>query len=296
MNNTDFNNTLSHYRERVNCTLKQAIAKNTASEILRDAMHYSVLNGGKRLRPILLYAAGNCFGEHTEALDLMAAATECIHCYSLIHDDLPAMDDDNLRRGKPTCHIIFDEATAILAGDALQMLAFELLSMPSAISAHTQLSIIHTLAIASGAKGMTAGQSLDLLSEGKTVSAATLEQIHQLKTGALIYASVKMGVLGAECHDQNTLNALDQFSHRLGFAFQLQDDLLDIIGNTKNIGKNTGQDIKNHKATFVTHFGVAKTQEKIAQLMQEAMQILQSLELDTTFLQMLCEQLVHRQN
>ncbi|PIZ04500.1 MAG: hypothetical protein COY58_03910 [Gammaproteobacteria bacterium CG_4_10_14_0_8_um_filter_38_16] len=296
MNNRDFTHTLLHYQERVNQTLNDALTKINTADVLRHAMQYSVFNGGKRLRPALVYATANCFGNHSSALDPVAAAIECIHCYSLIHDDLPAMDDDSLRRGKPTCHIVFDEATAILAGDGLQALAFELLTTTSSVSAETQLAMIRILATHAGAHGMVAGQSLDLLSEGKTISTNALTQIHQLKTGALIQASVKMGALAAGCDDQQILSALDEFSHQLGFAFQLQDDLLDVIGNTKNTGKNTGQDIRNQKATFATHFGVSETQKKIKQLTQAASVILKSLTaLNTTWLQQLCEHSIHRE-
>lgn len=294
MNHAEFANTLSHYRERVNHTLTTVIAKKSGSPLLCEAMQYAALNGGKRLRPVLVYAIGQCFNVPCEQFDLIAAAVECIHCYSLIHDDLPAMDDDNLRRGKPTCHIIFDEATAILAGDALQTLAFELLSQPTTLPAKTQLNMIHLLAMYSGADGMGAGQSLDLLAEGKNISAAALEKIHQLKTGALIKASVMMGALGASRNDAQTLQTLDRFSQHLGFAFQLQDDLLDAIGDTKNTGKSAKQDIKKHKATFATCFGIAKTQEKINELTQAAIQALQSLKEETAFLQMLCQNLIHR--
>src|SRR3990167_4018014 len=225
---------MNNYRERVENTLKQAIFSTNHAPFLQKAMAYSALNGGKRLRPIFVYATAACFGKITPDLDLIAAAIECIHCYSLIHDDLPAMDDDNLRRGKPTCHIAFGEATAILAGDALHALAFELLSKPSSISASTQLKIIQVVATHAGLSGIAAGQSLDLLAEGKKLSACELEHIHHLKTGALISASVTIGALGAGCENESILKTLDQFSNRIGLAFQLQDDLLDVTGNSKN--------------------------------------------------------------
>lgn len=288
---------LTHYRDRVDQTLKNAIFSANKTELLRDAMLYSALNGGKRIRPLLVYAAAACFEKSNDpALDNVAAAIECIHCYSLIHDDLPAMDDDNLRRGKPTCHIAFGEATAILAGDALQTLAFDLLSKNIFISAETQLKIIQTLAYHSGASGMVAGQSLDLLAEGKKLAISDLDRIHHLKTGALIQASVAMGALAAGCDDQKTLEILDQFASRLGLAFQLQDDLLDVTGNSKNLGKNTGQDEKLQKATYAILFGIDKTTQMINKLMVEAAALLKSLPQNTAFLQLMCDYLISREN
>lgn len=290
MNN--FTDILSRYRNRVETTLKNTLySRNVESKLLSEAMVYSALNGGKRLRPILVYATGVCFGQSLDVLDAIATSIECVHCYSLIHDDLPAMDNDKLRRGKPTCHIAFGEATAILAGDALLTLAFELLAKPSTIAATNQLKIIQLLAYHSGAEGMCAGQSLDLLAEGEKISSEALEQIHRLKTGALIKASVMMGALGAGCNDQQTLNTLEQFANRIGLAFQLQDDLLDIIGNTKNLGKNTGQDISMQKATYAILFGIEATEQKIQLLMNEAIALLQSLSKNTVFLEELCRYL-----
>lgn len=289
---------LSHYRERVDATLKQAIyASNATVPLLCEAMLYSALASGKRLRPILVYATAACFGQTHEALDSIAAAIECIHSCSLIHDDLPAMDDDSLRRGKPTCHIAFGEATAILAGDALQTLAFELLATPKneKIPPIIQVQLIRTLAHHAGSLGMIAGQSLDLLAEGKRVSVSELEHIHYLKTGALIRASVIMGALGAGCSDENTLKILDQFADRIGLAFQLQDDVLDITGNSKNLGKNTGQDLKHQKATYAILFGLETTQARIKTLMNEAIALLQSLPQETAFLETLCDYLIHRE-
>lgn len=286
---------MNNYRERVENTLKQAIFSTSHAAFLQKAMAYSALNGGKRLRPMFVYTTAACFEKITPTLDLIAAAIECIHCYSLIHDDLPAMDDDNLRRGKPTCHIAFGEATAILAGDALQTLSFELLSKPSEIPASTQLKIIQTVAMHAGLSGMVAGQSLDLLAEGKKLSAHELEHIHYLKTGALISASVKIGALAAGCEDEFILKTLDQFSNRIGLAFQLQDDLLDVIGNSKNLGKNTGQDAKHEKATYAILLGVDATKQKIHALMQEAMTLLKSLSQDTSQLELLCNNLITRE-
>lgn len=290
-----FFETLRSYRDRVDHTLKKAILTAHNAELLQKAMRYSALNGGKKLRPILVYATAACFGAVTEALDNMAAAIECVHCYSLVHDDLPAIDNDTLRRGKPTCHIAFGEATAILAGDALQTMAFELLSQESTIPAQTRIKIIYTLAVNAGASGMVAGQSLDLVAEGKKLSANALDHIHHLKTGALIQASVMMGALGAGCEDESVLKKLNEFAYRLGLAFQLQDDLLDITGDRKNLGKNTGQDAKHNKASYATLLGIDATQQRIQQLMGEAITLLKSLSLNTIQLEMLCDQLICRE-
>ena len=290
-----FTDTLAHYRARVELTLKNAIHDLNIATLLQEAMYTTALNGGKKLRPILVYATAACFCLPDESLDRIAAAVECIHCYSLIHDDLPAMDDDNLRRGKPTCHIAFGEATAILAGDAFQTLAFDLLSQPSSTPPSIQLKIIQTVASSAGAKGMVAGQSLDLLAEGKKLSEAELSHLHRLKTGALIQASVIMGALAAGCENVSTLNTLNQFADRLGLAFQLQDDLLDVTGNSKNLGKNTGQDEKHNKATYAILLGVEATRNRIHELMCEAKSLLQSLPHNTTQLQLLCDHLITRE-
>ncbi|EKD92145.1 MAG: hypothetical protein ACD_29C00157G0002 [uncultured bacterium] len=289
-----FNKTLVNYRNRINHTLSEAIASHVSSATLAEAMRYSTIDCGKRLRPILVYAAGECFGQSLETLDAIAAAIECIHCYSLMHDDLPAMDDDNLRRNKPTSHIVFGEAIAILAGDALQALAFELLSAnkKTAISPQNQLKIIEILAKQAGASGMVGGQTLDLLAEGKTISSDAVIQIHTLKTGALIKAGVIMGALAAGCDNKLELNTLDQFSSRIGLAFQLQDDLFDMIGNSKTIGKNTGQDSKHQKATYPILFGSNETKNKISVLLNEALIALKTLQRNTSFLKMVCQKMI----
>lgn len=292
----DFAETFAQYKKRVDYTLDQTIHELThPSALLRDAMLYATLNGGKRLRPLLIYAAGESLGQTAPALDFTAAAIECIHCCSLIHDDLPAMDDDALRRGKPTCHIAFDEATAILAGDALQILAFDLLASPkNHLATDIKLRLIQTLARDAGTSGMIGGQSLDLLAEGKNISTEELEHIHRLKTGALIRASVMMGVIAAGCTDEKILATYDQFATLIGLAFQLQDDLLDVVGNSKKLGKNTGQDSKLHKATYAVLFGVEKTRKRINDLMGTAQTILKSLRGDVGFLQRLCGYLIER--
>lgn len=298
-NKADFENTLDQYHSRVNETLKGAIMGATApNSLLREAMLYATLNGGKRLRPILTYGIGTALGQNLATLDPIATAVECIHASSLVHDDLPAMDDDSLRRGKPTCHIAFGEATAILVGDSLQILAFELLSLstPDSLLPQHQLKLVHILARCAGSAGMVGGQSLDLLAEGKKISAAELEEIHALKTGALIKASILMGAVGAGCEDQSILHTVEQFAENIGLAFQLQDDLLDITGSSKKIGKKTQQDLKQNKATYPILFGIEATQSKINTLMESARSNLASLPADTSFLTMLCEKLLSRES
>ncbi len=230
---------------------------------LAKAMHYACLNGGKRLRPLLVFYTGQMLGAKEETLNPIAVAVELIHCYSLVHDDLPAMDNDDLRRGKPTCHKVFTEATAILAGDALLTLAFEILSHPEhlpGINQSTILKIIRVLSQASGATGMVKGQSIDLNAQGKTLNLDNLMQMHRAKTGALIAASVQCGALASAIATEDDLAELHRFGEALGLCFQIQDDLLDAQGNSSLLGKNTGQDVKNQKCTFVTLLG--ETQAK----------------------------------
>lgn len=289
-----FTELLTQYRKRVEQTLTNVIlAHHTVTPLLCDAMLYATLNGGKRLRPMLVYVTAYGLGATNTSLDLVAAAIECMHSFSLIHDDLPAMDNDTLRRGKATCHILFGEATAILAGDALQTLAFELLSQKStSLSPKTQIQLIQILARHSGTHGMAGGQSLDLLAEGKTLSALEIEHIHALKTGGLIRASILMGAIVAGHTDKDTLEKLDQAAKRIGLAFQLQDDVLDITGTSQNFGKTIGQDIKNQKATYAILLGIENTQNRIHQLMTEAMSLLQSLPKNACFLEWYCSQLI----
>lgn len=265
---------------------------------LTEALRYATLNGGKRLRPALVYLTGETFGAMPAQLDPIASAIECIHCYSLIHDDLPAMDDDELRRGLPTCHIQFDEATAILAGDALQTLAFEILSENSAhnsISATARITMIRILAQASGFNGMVGGQALDLAAEGKTLTTELIEAIHQKKTGALIVASIQLGAIAAGIKTTDTtFTTLTEYGQTIGLAFQLQDDLLDVIGQADKIGKKTGQDDKHQKATYTSLLGIEKTQQKVDSLFSSATEILKSIPENTDKLIALCTLLHQR--
>ncbi|ERK10956.1 (2E,6E)-farnesyl diphosphate synthase [Serratia fonticola] len=244
-----------------------------------EAMRHGALLGGKRLRPFLVYATGQMFGLSLENLDAPAAAVECIHAYSLIHDDLPAMDDDDLRRGQPTCHIKFGEANAILAGDALQTLAFSILAdadMPD-VALRDRLAMISELAKASGVAGMCGGQSLDLEAEGKQIDLQALEQIHRHKTGALIRAAVRLGALAAGEPGRAALSELDRYAAAIGLAFQVQDDILDVVGETEKIGKRQGSDQQLGKSTYPALLGLDSAKLKAWDLYQEALAALDSL-------------------
>ena len=235
---------------------------------LYQAIHYALLNGGKRVRPMLAYASGELFGVAPEQIDPAAAAIEMVHAYSLVHDDLPAMDDDELRRGHPTCHKAFDEATAILAGDALQTLAFETLSCADA-TAEVRLQWIQQLTSSSGAEGMVGGQMIDLQAENETLDREALHTMHRKKTGALIRASVLMGATPAQ-PDEVALQQLHTFAESIGLAFQVQDDILDVEGESSIIGKPQGSDQALGKSTFVTLFGLDGAKQQLQQLHQQA--------------------------
>jgi geranylgeranyl pyrophosphate synthase len=245
---------------------------------LQDAMSYSMLNGGKRVRPMLVYAAAQAVGANMVHADIAAAAVEMIHAYSLVHDDLPAMDDDDLRRGKPTCHIQFDEATAILAGDALQTQAFQILSAPiDGLTAQQQLTLVNTLAQASGAFGMAGGQSLDLEAVNQTVDLTYLENMHNHKTGALILASVLMGAHCGSALSKDTLTALTIYAKAIGLAFQVQDDILDVVSDTETLGKTQGADAANNKPTYVSLLGLEGAKQKAHELHKAALDAIEPL-------------------
>ncbi len=237
---------------------------------LHRAMRYAVLGGGKRLRPLLVYAAAHALDEDGAQLDAAACAVELIHAYSLVHDDLPAMDDDALRRGRPTCHIVFGEAMAILAGDALQALAFELLADDPRIDANTGMAMLRALGRACGAEGMAGGQALDLAAIGHPLTLAELEHMHACKTGALIRASVQLGALIAGA-DADTLDALDRYAHAVGLAFQVRDDILDVEGESAVIGKTAGKDAAADKPTFPSIIGLDASRARLAALTDEAL-------------------------
>jgi len=245
---------------------------------LHRAMRYAVLGGGKRLRPLLVYATGTTFGAPLETLDASAAAVEIIHAYSLVHDDLPAMDDDSLRRGRPTCHVVFGEAMAILAGDALQALAFDVLAHDATLAgdAAIHVEMLRVLAIACGSHGMAGGQAFDLAAVGKALSPADLERMHVHKTGALIRASVRLGALAAGVRDAATLDALERYGHAIGLAFQIRDDLLDIEAGTEQLGKTAGKDVAAAKPTYPAILGVEASRADLSRLTRDALAAVES--------------------
>lgn len=266
------------YQHRVDLHLTRVIDELATSEAqLKAAMKYGALLGGKRIRPFLVYAIGDMLGVDLAKLDAAAAAIECIHAYSLIHDDLPAMDDDALRRGQPTVHIAFDEATAILAGDALQALAFDIISEPtSELSAQQSLSMVKALAKASGYNGMCGGQAIDLNSTDKQIDLATLTQLHRLKTGALIRCAIELAIIAANINDDERQHLLD-FADAVGLAFQVQDDVLDITGSTEELGKPQGSDTQANKSTYPKLLGLAGAQQTAHTLIQDALSALAKL-------------------
>ena len=265
---------------------------------LHEAMRYAVLGGGKRVRPILVYATGAALAIDAEALDGPACALELIHAYSLIHDDLPAMDNDDLRRGKPTCHRAFDEATAILAGDALQALAFYILAHDPSITAgaEARLAMIETLALAAGSRGMVGGQAIDLAAVGLTPDIAELENMHIHKTGALIRAAVRMAALSAPGLDHATLQCLDHYAKCVGLAFQIRDDILDVEGDTNTLGKRQGADLVRNKPTYPSLLGLAEAKERALNLHVEALASLAALDERAAFLRGLSQYIVARAN
>lgn len=260
---------LDAWRARIDAALEQALETADAPAPLLAAMRHAVLLGGKRIRPLLVVAAGRLFGASDTSLLPAAVAVELVHAYSLVHDDLPAMDDDSLRRGQPTVHVAFDEATAILAGDALQTLAFEVLA-DAALPPATTVALVGTLARAAGASGMCGGQALDLQAtgHGSGMTPSHLERLHGLKTGALIRASVRMGALCGGA-DEARLQALDGFARALGLAFQVQDDILDVEGDSAQLGKTAGKDAAQDKATFPALLGLDASRDRLAELSQE---------------------------
>ena len=280
----DFQAYLLACQQRVNQALEHSLpAAQMPAAQLKSAMRYSVQNGGKRVRATLVYASAEavgCCSKHScpnhHALDAAACAVEFIHAYSLVHDDLPAMDDDTLRRGKPTCHIAYDEATAILAGDALQTLAFETLARID-LPAETRLALITTLAQASGYQGMVGGQVLDLAGENRSLTLAELELMHGHKTGALIRASIRMGALIAKA-DETQLARLDDYARAIGLAFQVIDDILDIESSTEILGKTSGADQALHKSTYPALLGIGGAKHKARELHDTALAALATLE------------------
>jgi geranylgeranyl pyrophosphate synthase len=261
---------------------------------LHRAMRYAVLGGGKRIRPLLVYATGLALDVPLEQLDGAACAVEMVHAYSLVHDDLPAMDDDDLRRGRPTCHKAFDEATAILAGDALQAMAFEVLSKSNGINPATRLQMVDTLARASGSHGMAGGQAIDLASVGKTLTIAELENMHTHKTGALIRASALLGVLAKQDCASHLVERLDQYGKRIGLAFQIQDDILDVEGQTEVIGKTCGADTFLNKPTYPSILGTREAKLQAQEMYDQALQCLSAFDYQADLLRYLSAFMINR--
>ncbi|HEC07049.1 MAG TPA: (2E,6E)-farnesyl diphosphate synthase [Thiolapillus brandeum] len=263
---------------------------------LHEAMRYATFNGGKRVRPLLVYAAGTACGGDMDVLDIPACAVELIHSYSLVHDDLPAMDDDDLRRGKPTCHKVYDEATAILVGDALQSLAFELLARSTdRIPAETRLSMLRILANASGSRGMAGGQAMDIDGVDQELSLPELEIMHIHKTGALIRASVQLGVLSAG-GSKEQLAKLEHYAKAIGLAFQVQDDILDITENTHTLGKTQGKDAADNKPTYPALLGLDGARQKARELLEEAHDALNGFDGSAQRLRQLADYVVGRKH
>ena len=295
----DLNQSIKSCQHRINDVLHTYLPDEDGSPCrLLEAMQYSALDSGKRLRPLLVYSCGEVFSAQPNDLDAAAAAVECIHVYSLIHDDLPAMDDDDLRRGKATCHIHFDEATAILAGDALQTLAFDiLLNHPLSAKAESfRLAMLKELSHASGSKGMGGGQMLDLQATDKNLQLAELKIMHRMKTGALIRASILMSLHCAGIEDEKTVKTMAQFGELIGLAFQVKDDILDVEGDTKIIGKPTGSDTSANKSTFPALMGLASAKEYAEQLVNEALQALETLPYNTIPLEQLATFIIERKH
>jgi len=292
---TDFAAWMQACQARMERVLADCLpAATLAPQRLHEAMRYAVLDGGKRVRPLLALAAGEVTGAAAERVQHAAAAVELIHVYSLVHDDLPAMDDDALRRGKPTVHVEFDEATALLVGDALQSLAFELLaSHKLAADAATQLAMVHVLAQASGSRGMAGGQAIDLASVGQPLELTELEFMHIHKTGALIRAAV---LLGAHCGTLTEAAAasLDRYAKCIGLAFQVVDDILDAEASTATLGKTAGKDAARNKPTYVSLLGAARARELAQELRADAHTALDTLSGSTTRLRQLADFIIER--
>jgi geranylgeranyl pyrophosphate synthase len=271
---TDFSHRLAFYRERLQGALDVALpAADIYPARLHEAMRYSA-EGGKRLRALLVYAAGEVLNLHVDHLDAPACAVELIHAYSLVHDDLPAMDDDDLRRGRPTCHKQYDEATAILVGDGLQTLAFSVLARAAALPAEARLQMVELLADAAGSRGMVGGQAVDLASENQTLSLPELEALHIHKTGALIRASLLLACAAQPGLMATHQYALDRYGKLIGLAYQIQDDVLDIEGAADELGKTAGKDVAAHKSTYPSVMGLAAAKQRAEELFDEARSVL----------------------
>jgi len=277
---TDYPSQVALWQDRIEAVLDRSLPReNREPELLHRAMRYASLGGGKRFRPILVYSAGRALGLAEKFLDPVAASIEFIHAYSLIHDDLPAMDNDDLRRGRPTCHRAFDEATAILAGDALQALAFEILASDLSPDLPNRLQTINTIAQACGSIGMAGGQALDLGAVGRTITEPALSTMHRLKTGALITASVTVPGLLSNM-DKTSMAHLSKFGECIGLAFQVHDDILDVTGNSELTGKSTLADAAMNKPTYPSILGLENSRKRAQDLRDEAVFHLQHIDGD----------------
>jgi len=285
-------------QEQIEHLLKIELSRRpNISQQLNQAIHYSIFNGGKRFRPSLCYATAIALNSVSEKVDCAAAAIELIHCYSLVHDDLPAIDNDDLRRGKLTCHKAFDEATAILAGDALQAYAFEMLiSLNPEIPSAQKLRMALSLAKACGFEGMAAGQELDITNTGKTCTLDQLEIIHRYKTGKMISACVDLSVQALSVDGSERHQALQDYAQALGLAFQVKDDILDVEGSTETLGKNKGADQLLHKTTYPSLLGLEAAKEKAEQLNQQALAALETFGNEANLLREISDYVIHREN
>lgn len=290
-----FESRIVPYTSRVENVLDDVLPAATVEpKRLHDAMRYAVFNGGKRVRPLLVYAAGECLGVRQELLDAPAAAIELIHAFSLVHDDLPAMDDDDIRRGKPTVHRQFDEATAILAADALQPLAFRVLADVRDLPAGASARLVRIVADAAGSIGMTGGQSMDLAAEGQSLAADEIEHMYALKTGALIHAAVICAAALAEDLAEDRASAIDAFGRTIGVAFQIKDDILDVEGETEVIGKRSGADQRLGKATYPGLVGIDEARARCDSLLRSALEQLDDFGGDADSLRWLARFIVER--
>lgn len=291
------NSQILDYQARTQATLDSALNDPRVPERLQQAMRYSTLSSGKRLRALLVYAAGHAVDAPVQRLDAVAAALECIHAYSLIHDDLPAMDDDDLRRSQPTNHIKFDEATAILAGDALQSLAFAIINSPkSGLNNRQCRSITQSLAQAAGPAGMVGGQMLDILATQQTLDQQQLEDVHQRKTGALISAAVLCGALCGNNPSSEQLEVLKIYANRIGLAFQVVDDILDIESSTEQLGKTSGADLALGKSTYPALLGLNESKKLAEKLYHEGVASLDAIGDNSLLLKDLADLIVRRKH
>ena len=294
-----FESLVDDFQRRVDATLDKWLPQAELNPTrLHQAMRYAVLAPGKRVRPILVYATASALGIELQQVDGAACAVEIIHAYSLIHDDLPAMDDDDLRRGRPTCHRQFDEATAILAGDALQAVAFYIISHDPSMTenAAARLQMIENLSLFSGSRGMAGGQAIDLEAVGKTLNIAELETMHIHKTGALIRTCIQLAALSTDKLNTEQFKALDSYAKCIGLSFQVQDDILDVTGDTATLGKTQGSDSERNKPTFPSIIGLQASHEKAQELHQNALQALSIFGEEADILRYISAWFVERRN